>query len=129
MEYENTHQARFNKDYLPIIGKDATGVWRIEINSPGLYSLGTSSNAQRNEPQSVGGRRRRWNWWTLVRRHCCGLAIVDVASDRTLAQSHSGDVSFFQWYPALYCLQTRSLGTGYARLCGFLLNFHSGFGL
>jgi len=34
MDYENTHQARFSNDYLLLIGKDATGVWRIRMNGP-----------------------------------------------------------------------------------------------
>jgi predicted secreted protein len=34
MEYKDTHQARFSNDYLLLIGKDAAGVWRIQINGP-----------------------------------------------------------------------------------------------
>jgi hypothetical protein len=32
MEYKNTHQARFSKDYLLVIGENEAGTWELLIN-------------------------------------------------------------------------------------------------
>ena len=32
MEYRNTHQARFSKDYRLVIGEDELGSWKLLVN-------------------------------------------------------------------------------------------------